>query len=113
VTAVGRLDALDLSLRLAHEEEQVRLKAGGRRLVQLRLHLAGLLTDDDWRNRERRAEYLDAVEEMVERTDSAAAPWRLVEADSKPYARVKMMETTISAVEEGLRERGRVPPPPP
>jgi polyphosphate kinase 2 (PPK2 family) len=49
---------------------------------------------------------------MVQRTDTAAAPWRLVEAESKPYARVKVMETTISATEDGLRERGHEPPPP-
>lgn len=252
---MGRLDALDLSLRLSHEQEQERLREGGRRLAQLRLHLAGLLvdrtigpplcvlfegwdaagkggaikrlvapldprhvrvasfaaptpdekrhhylgrfwpalpgwggmtvldrswygrvlvervegfateeqwrraygeiraveeslhdegmilvkfwmhlseeeqlrrfnkrakdplkswklTDEDWRNREKRAAYVDAVEEMLEHTDIPAAPWRLVEADSKPYARVKVMQTTISAIEDGLRARGHEPPPP-
>jgi len=38
----GRLDDLDLSLRLSRSEQEARLMQGGRRLAQLRLHLAGL-----------------------------------------------------------------------
>jgi len=70
------------------------------------------LTADDWHNRKRRDAYSAAVEEMLARTDTAAAPWRLVEGDSKPFARVKVMETTISAIEDGLRARGHAPPQP-
>ncbi len=70
------------------------------------------LTDEDWRNREQRDAYLAAVEEMLERTDTPEAPWYLVEAESKQYARVKVMETTIRAIEDGLRERGHEPPAP-
>lgn len=70
------------------------------------------LTDEDWRNREQRDAYIEAIEEMLERTDIPAAPWRLVEAESKSFARVKVMETTISAIEDGLRELGHDPPPP-
>src|SRR5215212_6193589 len=33
------------------------------------------LTDEDWRNREKRAEYEAAVDEMIERTSTAHAPW--------------------------------------
>lgn len=70
------------------------------------------VTDEDWRNRGRRPQYEQAVEDMLERTDTATAPWHLVEAESKRFARVKVMETTISAIEQGLRDRGREPPPP-
>jgi polyphosphate kinase 2 (PPK2 family) len=69
------------------------------------------LTDEDWRNREQRAAYQRAVEDMLEETGRPAAPWRLVEAESKRFARVKVMETTISAIEQGLRARGHDPPP--
>ena len=41
------------------------------------------ITDEDWRNREKRPEYVDAVEEMVERTSHDFAPWTLVEGESK------------------------------
>jgi polyphosphate kinase 2 (PPK2 family) len=70
------------------------------------------LTDEDWRNRKKRPQYEKAVEEMLERTDHPDGPWHLVEADSKRYARVKVLETTIVAIEEGMRARGFEPPPP-
>jgi polyphosphate kinase 2 (PPK2 family) len=68
------------------------------------------LTDEDWRNRERRGIYEIAVEEMLERTDHEHAGWHLVEADSKRYARVKVIETVIAEVEAGMRARGFEPP---
>ena len=67
------------------------------------------LTDEDWRNREKRPAYTDAVEEMLERTDHPDAHWNLVEGDSKRFARVKVLETVIAAVEAGMRERGLDP----
>jgi polyphosphate kinase 2 (PPK2 family) len=69
------------------------------------------LTDEDWRNRERRGDYEAAVEEMVERTDHSYAPWHLVPADSKRYARVKVLETVIEEIEAGMRKWGFEPPP--
>jgi polyphosphate kinase 2 (PPK2 family) len=65
------------------------------------------LTDEDWRNRSKRDAYAEAVEEMVERTSTELAPWTLVEADSKRFARVKVLETVASAAEDGLRRHGR------
>jgi AMP-polyphosphate phosphotransferase len=69
------------------------------------------LTDEDWRNREKRGEYVEAVEDMVARTDQPHAPWHLVPADSKRYARVKVLETVIERIEEGMRKWGFEPPP--
>jgi polyphosphate kinase 2 (PPK2 family) len=69
------------------------------------------LTDDDWRNRRKRAEYVEAIEDMLERTSTGTAPWTLVEADSKRFARVKVLETVVEAAEDGLRRNGRRPPP--
>ena len=69
------------------------------------------LTDDDWRNREKRPEYARAIEDMLARTDHELARWQLVEAESKRYARVKVLETTVAEIERGMRERGfEVPP---
>ena len=59
------------------------------------------LTDEDWRNREKRPAYDAALEEMFERTNIERAPWRLVPAESKRYARVRVMEEVIAAIEEG------------
>src|ERR671916_1059135 len=68
------------------------------------------LTEEDWHNRSKRREYVDAVEEMVERTDHEAAPWHLVEGENKKYARVKVVETVIARIEAGMRAAGIEPP---
>jgi AMP-polyphosphate phosphotransferase len=57
------------------------------------------LTSEDWRNRERRPAYEEAIEEMFERTDHDRARWRLIEAESKRYARVRVLEEVIGAIE--------------
>jgi AMP-polyphosphate phosphotransferase len=67
------------------------------------------LTEEDWRNRGRREDYAAAVEEMLERTDHELGRWQLVEAESKRYARVKVVETTIAEVERGMRKHGIEP----
>jgi len=64
------------------------------------------LTDEDWRNREKRSDYELAVEDMLAETSTTFAPWTLVEADSKRYARVKVIETVIAAAEGGMRRHG-------
>jgi len=70
------------------------------------------LGEEDWRNRAKRAAYAAAVEDMVERTDRPDAPWMLIEAESKRYARVTVLERAVAAIEQGLRVRGfgEVPP---
>jgi polyphosphate kinase 2 (PPK2 family) len=52
------------------------------------------------------------VEEMLARTDHAAAPWVLVEAEDKRWARVKVAESVVGAIEAGLTAR-KLPVPPP
>jgi polyphosphate kinase 2 (PPK2 family) len=47
---------------------------------------------------------------MLERTDVDCAPWCLVEAENKRFARVKVVETVIERIEQGMRERGIEPP---
>jgi len=68
------------------------------------------LTDEDWRNRARRAAYEAAVEDMLERTDHESGRWQLIAGESKRFARVAVLETTISVIEAGMRERGLEPP---
>jgi polyphosphate kinase 2 (PPK2 family) len=60
------------------------------------------LTDEDWRNRDKRDAYVAAIEEMLTRTSSPQAPWTLVEAENKRWARVKVVETVVDAMTEGL-----------
>ncbi|MGB9376049.1 MAG: UDP-galactose-lipid carrier transferase [Mycobacteriales bacterium] len=57
------------------------------------------LTEEDWRNRERRPDYEAAVEDMLEHTDHPAAPWRLVAAEDKRWARVAVIREACEAIE--------------
>ena len=91
-----------LWLHISDEEQLKRFKA--REKDPLKRYK---LTDEDWRNRGKRDAYREAVDEMVERTGTEWAPWHLVEADSKRFARVKVIETVIAAAEEGLKRHGR------
>jgi polyphosphate kinase 2 (PPK2 family) len=54
------------------------------------------LTPADWENRRKRSQYLEAIEDMLARTDHDPSPWHLVEAESKKYARGKVVETVIT-----------------
>ncbi|MGD9510717.1 MAG: polyphosphate:AMP phosphotransferase [Geminicoccaceae bacterium] len=60
------------------------------------------ITDEDWRNREKWDLYHDAIGEMVDRTSTNAAPWTLVEAQDKKYARVKVLETLVERLKHEL-----------
>jgi polyphosphate kinase 2 (PPK2 family) len=46
--------------------------------------------------------WVEAVEEMVARTDTAHAPWTLVEANDLRHARVKVFRTLVVAIEAAL-----------
>ncbi len=60
------------------------------------------LTDEDWRNREKWDLYAQAVHEMVERTSTVIAPWHLIEANSKKFARLKVIDTICETLEARL-----------
>lgn len=62
------------------------------------------ITADDWRNRERWGDYAEAVCDMVERTGTAAAPWTLIEANDKYFARIKVLTTLCERIEAALKE---------
>jgi polyphosphate:AMP phosphotransferase len=64
------------------------------------------ITEDDWRNREKWDHYVDAVEDMVDRTSTGLAAWTLVEANDKRFARVKVLRTINDALERAF-ERDR------
>ena len=63
------------------------------------------ITDEDWRNREKWDQYEDAVNEMLLRTSTDYAPWVVVEGNSKYYARVKVLETVVKAIEAKIKEK--------
>ena len=64
------------------------------------------LTDEDWRNREKRGAYEEAVEEMFAETDTPAGRWHVIAGDSKKYARVTVIDTVNAEIERALEELG-------
>ena len=65
------------------------------------------VTADDFRNRARRADYLDAIGEMLERTETRWAPWTVIDGNSKKAARI----AALTAVAEALERSCPVSPP--
>ena len=67
-------------------------------------HKQWKITEEDWRNRKQHKAYKMAVEEMLFRTSTPAAPWTIVESNCKRYARIKTLDTVIKAIEKRLRK---------
>jgi AMP-polyphosphate phosphotransferase len=70
------------------------------------------ITDEDWRNRKKAADYVRAAEEMFERTDHHLAPWDVVSGEQKRHARVQVLERAIHRVEQGMLRWGMPVPSP-
>jgi len=62
------------------------------------------ITEEDWRNRDKWDAYHSAVCDMVDRTSTGEAPWTLVEANDKNYARVKILRTVCERLETALKK---------
>ncbi|WP_019937186.1 polyphosphate:AMP phosphotransferase [Bordetella sp. FB-8] len=60
------------------------------------------ITPDDWRNRKRWNDYARAANEMLARTDTPAAPWNLISANDKRYARLQVLRQIVHAIETRL-----------
>ena len=61
------------------------------------------ITAEDWRNRKKWNQYEAAVCDMVDRTSTEIAPWTLVEAEDKNYARIKILRTIVGRLEDALK----------
>src|SRR3954470_12831389 len=64
------------------------------------------LTDEDWRNREKRPAYEAAVEDMLAKTDHEGGRWHVIPGNSKKYARQAVLDATIEAAEEAMVANG-------
>ncbi len=60
------------------------------------------ITDEDWRNREKWDAYEEAVCDMVDRTSTEIAPWSLVPAEDKNFARIMVLSTLCQRLESAL-----------
>ena len=61
------------------------------------------ITDEDWRNRDKWKQYRVAVVDMLHHTSTTYAPWTILEANSKLYARIKALRTVAEALEKALK----------
>lgn len=60
------------------------------------------ITEEDWRNREKWDLYEEAVDEMLQKTNTTFAPWYVLESNDKRYARIKALKTIIHEIEQRL-----------
>ncbi len=67
------------------------------------------ITEEDWRNRKKWEEYELAVCDMVDRTSTEIAPWTLVEANDKYFARIKVLKTLCRQIEAAMKKK-QAPP---
>ncbi|TSD96635.1 UDP-galactose-lipid carrier transferase [Skermania sp. ID1734] len=88
-------------LHLSSEEQLDRFRAREKNALK-----SWKLTDEDWRNRDRRGDYEAAVEEMLDRTDHEGGRWTVIAGDNKRWARVEVIRTVIKAIEDGMAAHG-------
>jgi AMP-polyphosphate phosphotransferase len=82
-------------------EEQLR-RFSEREVVPWKQHK---ITDEDWRNRERWQDYTRAVNDMLALTDRPpGAPWHVIPANDKRYARIAIIEAVCSRLRASLAE---------
>jgi polyphosphate kinase 2 (PPK2 family) len=60
------------------------------------------LTEEDWRNRSRNRQYDRVAEEMFRRTSHPLAPWEVIAAEQKRFARIAVLETLNRRIAEGM-----------
>jgi len=61
------------------------------------------ITEEDYRNRDKTPEYTDAYNEMFFKTDTPCAPWIVIPANDKKFARVEVLKTVKKTLEKSLR----------
>lgn len=63
-------------------------------------------TDEDWRNRDKWPLYIEAANDMFDKTDKKNAPWILIEGNNKKYARIQVLKETIKHVKKECERQG-------
>ncbi len=61
------------------------------------------ITDEDWRNRSKWDLYIEAMNEMLVKTNTKCAPWVIVEGNDKKFARLKVLREFILRAEEVIK----------
>ena len=60
------------------------------------------ITDDDWRNRAKWHEYVQAASDMIHLTHHKKRPWYVIATDDKYTARLKILDAIISELSKNL-----------
>lgn len=58
------------------------------------------ISDEDWRNRKKWDEHIQAAQEMFDLTSTKAAPWTLIPGNYKWYARLQVIRTVADRLDE-------------
>jgi AMP-polyphosphate phosphotransferase len=80
-------------LEISDEEQLRRFRAR-----QETEHKKFKITEDDWRNREKRGDYNRAVNDMIEYTDTEHARWHLIPAEDKKVSRTEVLRIVHEAL---------------
>jgi len=63
------------------------------------------INEEDWRNRRKWDAYEIAVGDMLALTDTTHAPWHLIPANDKRYARLQVLRTACRAIQAALDKK--------
>lgn len=85
-------------LHISPEEQLARFKER-----EETAHKQHKITDEDWRNRDRWDDYVQAMDEILQRTDTRVAPWTLVAANDKRTARIQVLKRFCEGLEQALK----------
>ena len=84
-------------LQISQEEQLARFKERENSPIK-----AWKLTPEDWRNRDKWPQYNQALSDMLLKTSTLIAPWTVVEANDKYYARIKILRTLVDSLSREL-----------
>lgn len=87
-------------LQISREEQLARFRA--REHTAFKQHK---INDEDWRNRRKWDAYETAVGDMLALTDTEHAPWHLIPANDKRYARLQVLRTACRAIQSALERK--------
>ncbi|MDR3354149.1 MAG: polyphosphate:AMP phosphotransferase [Synergistaceae bacterium] len=90
-------------LHISRKEQKKRLKK-----MDMDESSTWRVSEREWRENDNYNEHARRLDEAIQRTDSANAPWTLIEAHDKRYAVVKILTTVVKSMEAGLEKLGHV-----
>jgi len=96
---------LKFFLHISKDEQERRFKRLSRNPLT-----AWHVQAEDWEHHNRYDQYVIAVEEMLEHTDSEWGPWTIVEATDRRWARIRIFQTIVARLEQALTAIGTALP---